>query len=185
MDEQAIVDVTITTDYEDFKADLKYLRGKPWAKLICSVGAFVVAFFAAKLVANAWYDDPLCFWVAFYIFSLLPACFAILSVRELLASRPAKLFETYRKTFYIDTPRRYVFTEGCMICIYDEGQHYHGRIEVEYAHYIGAKESGNSFFLQKNAGSIIFPKRCFTEEQIAALHDFLARKFGEKFEVLG
>ena len=183
MEEQAIVDVTVSTDFEDFKADLKHFGlKKPWAKLLCSVGGVLLAAAFAIAFTELYYGGTHGFWVTFYVFSLPPACFVILTVKELLGNRPAELFKTYQSFFHVDTERRYRFTENCMICTLNRDTHCHERIEVEYAHYIGAKESGNTFFLQKEVGTIILPKKCFTEEQITALHDFLSRKFGEKFE---
>jgi hypothetical protein len=195
---QAIVEITVSTDFEDFKEDWKNLGIKEtWKKLMIAIIIFALSFFIAYVISAITRTTVITgfsgntvtgysnnsFWALNYLLSLLPAGHLIMVLRELYNSRPAKLFETYKRVFYIDSPRRYVFTEGCLICTFFAGPHHHSRIEVNYEHYTETRESKLSFYLFKpEGGAIILPKKCFTEDQITALHDFLTRKYGEKFK---
>jgi len=199
--EQAIVEVTVSMDFEDFRADWKNLGVKETTKkLVLAIFVFALAFGIAYWITAATRTFHITsfsgntvtaysnnsFWALNYLLSLWPAGHLIMVIKEFYNSRPKKLFETYSRMFYLDSPRRYVFTEGCMICTYFDGPHYHSRIEVKYEHYIEIQESQLSFHLIKpqGVGGILLPKKCFTEEQIVALHDFLERKYGEKFKVI-
>ena len=195
---QAIVDVAVSMDFEDFKADWKHSGvKKPWKKLIVAIALLAFSSLLAYVISSAtrttyvtdFSDNTVTsfsnssFWALNYLYSLLPAGFLIMVLSELYKSRPTKLFATYQKIFYIDSPRRYVFTEEFLLCIYDAGPHYRGRLEVDYEHYTKTRESKLSFYLFKpESGAIILPKKCFSAEQIAALHDLLSRKYGEKFK---
>ena len=196
---QPIVDVTISTDYEDFKASIQDFGVKrSWKTLIGSLVYFVLSVLLAWVIASATRQIHIGefagnivnaystshFWALNYLFSLLPATLLIMNIRECFVNaRSTKLFESYKRVFYIESPRRYVFTEGCLICTYYADPYHHSRIEVAYPHYSETWEGKSLFYLvHPKVGSILLPKKCFTEEQIIALRDLLARKYGEKFK---
>ncbi|MCL1952302.1 MAG: YcxB family protein [Oscillospiraceae bacterium] len=171
-------------DYESYKAFRKDILGRWWLKRLIWVAigvplVFLLAHSVSSFLANeaeVIADRAKCYWIIVFVFSIWPAGVLHETVRALIAQRPKKIFNDGKAMFAVEC--HYSFFAERLIA---EVPHYH--CAVGYAHYTEARESKSSFYLKKPEGTYVqLPKKCFTDEQAAALRELFARKFGEKFK---
>ena len=171
--EQPIVEVSILADKQDYKRYYWYwiFRERPWYPALSLLYCIILFLYAAwkvlTLGADGWY------------YALIPLLvFPIFAV--LLMTKPGRHYRRHRDSF--DTGAIYSFFEDHFSVRISEkdSQTY---IDAGYERYLWVAETASAFYLKKaNRDYVYFPKKCFAEEQTAALRELFARKFGEKFK---
>jgi len=181
---QPIVSAMVSIDYKSYKAFRKDTQGHWWLKsLIWVVVAIPLVLLLAYSVSSYLADvfelivnRDKCFWMIFYIFSIWPAGVLHVTVFALITQRPKKIFQ--KSKAILELEKQYAFYEG-----YHTMQKPYIYYMVEYASYTEAKEYKIAFYLKLPEGTYVqLPKKCFTEDQIAALRELFERKFGKQFK---
>jgi len=178
MEEQVIAQATVSIDRESYKTFRKdNLGNRVLYTLVWTAFSLVVILILAVFIANLFsigFDADLdrTFVIAFGAFAAMLAGMLMILIRVNVPARASKVYQKSKAVF--GQERQYAFYENRLIAITQ-----HCRYEVEYAHYVDARETEAAFYLKTPEGlKIILPKKCFTQEQVAALHELFARKFG-------
>ena len=166
--EQAIVELTIHINLDDYKAYHWYWmrKEKPWWPWLMGI------FLALVLLCAVWSYELPERSVPLIVFGLALAIGAF--------TRPRRIYKKKRAAF--DAHASYVFFEDHLyVQVNDRGSD--NEITAQYSRYLWVAETKSAFYLKTpDKNYIILPKHCMAPEQINALRELLARKFGERFK---
>ena len=167
-DEQPILKAVIRIDERDFKACYWYWARREQAGRLWSLCLFSVTILACGVLGFVFKNYGLGI--------LMPAWGLFLFVRRITEPK-----RKYRKYYAADdTQTTYTFHEDHYF-LADSGWGDDIEVKQQYSRYTCAEETKTAFYLKARADCANLPKHCFTEEQISALRELFARKYGEKF----
>ena len=189
---QPIVDVTTQLDYKEYKryARFVHLRTKTILSLVFMsitypLGLFLVLLPVYAVLRELGIELPVT--VLSGILWGLYAFAALFVLHSLYVSVIAfrvemRSWKKYQRHYEADSHE--IFFEE-YILTHKELPEVASNNRIRYEHYAQAVETKSAFYLtlamDKNQHGIL-PKQCMTDDQIAALRDLFARKYGAKFK---
>ena len=190
--EQAVVEITTRIDYEEYKKYAKHvhLKGKNILTLAASCLLFLFALVFLLFVIRWGLDffefslsKPIfagILWgTGFFLFLYLAFTFYFAYMAYFVVKRS---YKTYQRAHEADCHE--VFYEDYILSR-KELPEVASESRIRYDYYTEAVETQSAFYLTiamgKNTHGIL-PKSYMTPEQIDALRELLARKFGDKFK---
>lgn len=164
-----LLQANIQRNYEDFKIYFRYWMRRErtwlqWPVWILIGGGFLLSiwFFIHLSYGNS---------IVMFLYALGLLIFYAMIPR---------LRYRQSKTAY-EAHSAYTFFEDRLhVLVSDRGTE--AEVTALYSHYTRAMETAYAFYLKApEKHYIIFPKRCFSPEQVPILHDLFARQFGDQF----
>jgi len=183
MNEQPIVEITVHTDYESFKAFSRDLT-KRWI-VRCMLGlaaTLALGTLCGFLLTSDWgiieVERSRWFWTIFSVWAAFALGYFAYVVHATIHSRSLDAYKKYKDIY--KQQRHYAFYENHLYL-----QMPHNNQTVDYVFYAEARETKAAFYLKTKLDEHVqFPKEHLSNDQATALRELFARKFGENFKGL-